>query len=367
MTLKSLLISSDEKTVRILRRVLGDLDIGVEHCPASDEVIRRITRHRFEAIIVDCAEAERAGEVLRAAKTAPVNKRALSIALVDSPVGLKGGFDMGAHFVLHKPLAVERAKASFRAVRALMKRERRLQLRTPVQVPVECIGAARYQAGTLDICEGGMAIQFKGKVAREQSLRFVLTLPGMATKLELWGEMAWEGNADQAGVRFKSVPEEQRDLLRKWLDAQLPDAEPDDPPVTCRLTDLSLGACYLTTSTPFPKSARVSITARTTDVEFRLSGVVRIAHPEFGMGVEFLQAKPEQRDQIRRMIDALRAGGESPDIQVEPEGLESGLPEEHLNPAIDCDDALVGLFRQQAQLPVAAFVEQMHQHRQLQD
>lgn len=367
MNLKSLLMSSDEKTVRILRRVLSDLDIGIEHCQASDEVIRRITRHRFEAIIVDCAEAERACEVLRASKTAPVNKRALSIALVDSPVGLKGGFDMGAHFVLHKPLAVERAKASFRAVRALMKRERRLQLRVPVQVPVECIGASKYQAGTLDICEGGMAVQFKGKVAREQSLRFILTLPGMDSKLELWGEMAWEGNGDQAGVRFKSVPEEQRVSLRKWLSGQLPDAEPDDPPVTCRLTDLSLCACYLTTSTPFPKSARVLITARTSALEIRLSGVVRIAHAEFGMGVEFTQTNPEQRDQIRRMIDALRASGESPDIQVEPEGLESAPSEEPLNPIVESDDALVGLFRHQSQLPVDVFVEQMHQHRQLQN
>src|ERR1019366_6501492 len=50
MGLKSLLLSSDEKTVRVLRRVLSDLEIGVEHCTAVDEAIRRITRQRFEAI-----------------------------------------------------------------------------------------------------------------------------------------------------------------------------------------------------------------------------------------------------------------------------------------------------------------------------
>ncbi|MGB9237113.1 MAG: hypothetical protein WCC04_22115, partial [Terriglobales bacterium] len=133
MSLKSLLLSSDDKTVRVLRRVLSDLEIGLQHCSSSDESIRRITRQRFEAIIVDCSDPLDAGNVLRAAKAAPVNKRALSIVLVEAKVGLKGGFDMGAHFVLHKPLAVERAKSSFRAVRALMKSERRLQLRVPVQ------------------------------------------------------------------------------------------------------------------------------------------------------------------------------------------------------------------------------------------
>src|ERR1019366_3970161 len=107
MNLKSLLLSSDEKTARVLRRVLSDLEIDVKHCRAADDAIRQITRQRFEAIIVDGTNAEEASSVFRGAKAAPVNKRALGIVLVEAPVGLKGGFEMGAHFVLHKPLAVE--------------------------------------------------------------------------------------------------------------------------------------------------------------------------------------------------------------------------------------------------------------------
>src|SRR6202051_2837654 len=134
MNLKSLLLSSDDKTVRILRRVLSDLEINVEHCSGMDDAIRRITRQRFEAIIVDAANVENATNVLKAAQAAPVNKRALAIVLVESSVGLKGGFEMGAHFVLHKPFAVERAKSSFRAVRALMRRGRRGRMGAPRRV-----------------------------------------------------------------------------------------------------------------------------------------------------------------------------------------------------------------------------------------
>src|SRR5208282_724505 len=148
MNLKALLLSPDEKTVRILRRVLGDLEIEVKHSSTADDAIRQITRQRFETIIVDVTNMEEAGSVLRAAKAAPANKRALAIVLVETPVGLKGGFEMGAHFVLHKPFAAERAKASFRAVRALMKRERRMQMRIPVEVPVTCYGSGRYKAKT---------------------------------------------------------------------------------------------------------------------------------------------------------------------------------------------------------------------------
>ena len=367
MELKSLLLSSDDKTVRVLRRVLSDLEIGVEHCPDGDDAIRRITRQRFEAIIVDGANAEKAASVLRGAKASPVNSRALGIVLVEPSVGLKGGFEMGAHFVLHKPLSVERAKASFRAVRALMKRERRLQLRVAVQIPVECSGSGTYKAKTIDLCEGGMAIQFSGRVAKENSLRFTLELPGLDQKLEINGEVAWEGNGAQAGVRFKYVTDEQRSIVRQWLSSHLPEPEQDDPPVSCRLSDLSLGGCYLTTGSPFPRGTRIVLSIKTADLEVRTGGVVLVAHPEFGMGVEF-QATPEQRDHVHRVITTLCANGDkSPEIQVEPNGLETSARDGSLATsrasAAETDDTLVDLFRHQFQAPVETFLQQMREQR----
>ncbi len=374
MNLKSLLLSSDEKTVRILRRVLSDLEIDVEHCDAAEDAIRRITRQRFEAIIVDGANAEEARNVLAAAKAAPVNKRALAIVLVEGSVGLKGGFEMGAHFVLHKPFAVERAKGSFRAVRALMKRERRLQMRVPVQIPVDCQGSTNQsKAKTIDICEGGMAIQFSGRVGKESVLLFSFKLPGTDAGLELRGELAWEGGGNQAGVRFKDATDAQLKTLRQWLNSQLPEPEPDDPPVNCRLTDLSLGGCYLTTGSPFPRGTRVVLSMKAGDLEVRAWGLVLVAHPEFGMGVEFLQTTSEQRDRVHSMITTLRANGDkSPEILVEPEGLDMSSPNIGAASAnkfsaigaAATDDTLVELFRHKFQVPVESFLQQMREQRE---
>jgi DNA-binding response OmpR family regulator len=378
MGLKSLLLSSDEKTVRVLRRVLSDLEIDVEHCTAVDEAIRRLTRQRFEAIIADGANVEDAGSLLRGARAAPVNKRALTVVLVEAPVGLKGGFELGAHFVLHKPLAVERAKASFRAVRAMMKRERRLQLRIPVQIPVECFGwgSRRYRAETLDLCEGGMAVQFAERASKENSLRFSFELPGMTAQgmghiVEIHGELAWEGDGARAGVRFVNATDEQRSALRQWLNCQLPEPEQDDPPVNCQLTDLSLGGCYLATNSPFPRRTRVILKIKTTDFEIRAGGLVLVAHPEFGMGVEFLRSTAEQRDQVLRMIATLRANGDqSPQLQVEPDGLETpssdnsvAMFQSYESGSSSAEDALLDLFRQKSETPVDAFLEQMRAQR----
>src|SRR5215831_8036355 len=108
MSLRSLLLCSDERIVRVLRRVLGDLDIEIELCGSADAALRRLTRQRFEAIIVDCAD-DGANEVLRSARAAPCNRQAVAVAIVEPIIGLRAIFDIGAHFVLYRPVSSERA------------------------------------------------------------------------------------------------------------------------------------------------------------------------------------------------------------------------------------------------------------------
>jgi hypothetical protein len=250
-----------------------------------------------------------------------------------------------------------------------MKRERRMQMRVPVQVPISCFGSASYKANTLDLCEGGMAIKFSGRVPKESPLRFSLELPGMNQVLEIHGELAWEGNSEQAGVRFKDATDEQRNLLRQWLSKQLSEPEENDPPVNCQVTELSAGGCYLTTNSPFPRGTRVMLSIKTSGGEFRGKGFVLVAHPELGMGVEFLQKTADQREQAQHLVATLRGLGDGPELQVEPEELEMS-PDDRLAMAVASksessrsEDALVDLFRQKFQIPVDAFMEQMRETR----
>ena len=369
MSLRSLLLSSDEKTVKVLRRVLSDLEISVDYCSTSEAALRKLTRQRFEAVIVDCSNLDEARAVLKSAQSSPANNRAVAIILVEASVGLRGGFEMGGHFVLHKPLSGERARSSFRAVRALMKRERRRQARVAVQLPVECRGLKsgdHYKAHTIDLCEGGMAVQFQGHFVKEGSLRFSLDLPGTKIKLELEGEVAWEGHPGQAGVRFKNVPDERLFLLRRWLGSQLPELEQDDPPLNCRLSDLSLGGCYLETNSPFCVRTRVILSLKTGEFKAWARGVVRIMHPEFGMGIEFSQSTPAQHEQVHAMIEMLRAGGESAaELKVEPDGLETMAEDSAAGEWPEAEDSLVELFRQKTDVPIEAFLQQMRQQRRV--
>src|SRR5262249_47966876 len=151
----------DEKILRVLRRVLSDLEIDVEHVSEAEAAIRKLTRNRYEAVIVDCHREETAAHVLRSARTALCNKRAVAVAILDGVQPVRSAFDLGDNFVLYKPISMERAKASFRAARALMKCERRRNIRIPVEIQVTLVfsNGEKQKTATTDFSEGGMAVQ----------------------------------------------------------------------------------------------------------------------------------------------------------------------------------------------------------------
>jgi c-di-GMP-binding flagellar brake protein YcgR len=353
MKLSSLLLCSDDKIVRVLRRTLADLDINVEYCVDVDAALRHLTRSRFEAIIVDCADSG-AADVLRRARTAPVNKRAIAVAILDPDTGLRSAFEQGAHFTLYKPVSAERARSSFRAARALMKRERRRNLRLPVNLVVEVVNAAtdtRFKVNTIDIGEGGLALSLPKRSQPQGKWNLFFRLPGVADHIEISAEFAWQGTGTQVGLRFLDPSPEVQHQLREWLGRNSPDGEQDDPPVRCQLTDLSLRGCYLSVSSPFPVSTRITLSMKASGAEMRSEGIVRVMHPDKGMGVEFIQTTDEHRASLEAFLASLANNPESvPELLVEPEGLESDNSlNSNINGSQD-EDALLDLFRKHSTL-----------------
>ena len=363
MKLSSLVMCSDEKIVRVLRRVLSDLEITMEACSDASEAIRVLTRHRFEAVIVDCVDEKQASLVLKSARVAPCNKRAIAVAIIDGQTAVHGAFDLGAHFVLYKPISMERTKASFRAARALMKRERRRNTRVPIQLSVGLVLGAnemrkRVATTTSDLGEGGLALQTNERLAKAGKVQVEFTLPGSKERVTCDGEVAWENAGRQAGIRFVDLSAEVRTQLKNWVAQQSPEMEADDPPVRCRLTDLSPGSCYLETATPFPATTRVLLGVSVSSPH--VYGVVRVMHPESGMGVEFVQRTEEQREQLEQFIQALMKNQDNlPELLVEADGLDSEPA-----PAGDgLNDPLTRLLRKKAALPVEMFLKELRRQR----
>jgi DNA-binding response OmpR family regulator len=368
MNLQALVLCSDDKIVRILRRVLNELEITVEHCPNADAAIQKLTRNRFEAVIVDCTGEQLASSVLKSARSAPCNKRAVAVAIVDGQKGLGSAFELGAHFVLYTPISVERAKTSFRAARALMKRERRRNARIPIEIKVNLDfenGRAEQTAVTSDIGEGGVALSLLRRPKNGERMQVRFVLPGTEYTLQCQGEVAWENATKQTGIRFIELSSVAQAHLNSWLASHSTDLEKDDPPVPCKLTDLSLGGCYLELPSPFPVRTKLILSMRAAESELRVEGVVRVMHPEIGMGVEFTQKTGPQKGQVERFIQTLVGNnGVVPDLMVQPESLDVSDESKPALPAIgDPEDPLLDLFLRKSSLSPQQFHVELGKQR----
>lgn len=327
-----------------------------------------LTRQRFEAVIVDCSDEDAAAGVLKSVRSAPCNKHAVAVAIIDGQKAVRSAFALGAHFVLYKPVSAERARTSFRAARALMKCERRRNTRVAIEIPVLLSlgnGSGQQKATTSDLSEGGMAVYLARRAQKSGSFGIKFTLPGTECVVECKGEVAWENGGSQIGIRFVDLASELRAQLKSWLARHSPEIEKEDPPVPCRLTDLSLGGCYLEVTTPFPAHTRVALTMRIAELQVRVEGVVRVMHPEIGMGVEFVRTTSQQREQVEKLIQALmNSNGALPELVVEPEGMSDPQPAQPSQPVADeTEDPLLDLFRRKTEFTTETFLSELRRQR----
>ena len=369
MNLTSLLICSDDRALRVLRSVLGELEIDVEHCADHASAAKKLTQRSFEAVIIDCKD-DRSFGLLRSLRSGQQNNKSMAIAIIEARTNLQAAFKLGANFVVFKPISTEKAKSSFRAARALMKRERRRSVRLHVNIAAYL----RFQNGEGEqvnisgLSEGGMSVRFGGSPGKKVGpIGFSFALPDTTTVIEAMGTIAWQDSRHHAGIQFAALPEASQQSLTEWL--RLRSGEKHDPPIRCTLFALSSGGCFLRTQSPFPPQTRIELLLRAADCSVKAQGKVHLMDPELGMGIEFLTPTPEHRERLQELIQQITARPDTvSEVLVEPEGIDwdqeaadaaaTPSPANEVNP-----DSLLELFRTGASLAKGQFLLELEKHR----
>jgi hypothetical protein len=140
----------------------------------------------------------------------------VAVAIIDGQTALRRAFEMGAHFVVFKPISCERAKSSFRAAKSLVKQERRRSVRVSVRIPV----SLRFQNGEAE--DGSIFGLSEGRISVELSLQridacvlgFCFTPPDTTILIEASGLIAWQNSDRRAGIRFTKLSDSVLFLMR---------------------------------------------------------------------------------------------------------------------------------------------------------
>ena len=277
-------------------------------------------------MIVDYDDPHSAALVLQNAYQSSAPHKTVTVALLGDKTKVRHVFGAGANFVLYKPISQQQAEASLRAAMALMKRERRRSFRVPVQLPGKTAGRkwrgdgrhpARPERGRSGRSGGTAAVPGRHHQCSFRAAR-------SDTEMDIRGEVAWANPNGESGVRYIDLPDNLRQTLKAWVVTNAAEFLPEDPePVSeCKLTDLSLGGCYVETESPFPERSGIVLCLKAEDMEVQAEGMVRVMHPEFGMGIEFASGTAEQREHVGTFINFLTSRpGTLPQLLITPRAL----------------------------------------------
>ena len=228
MVLECLLLCRDPDTLRVFRRALDDLGIGVEVATAAESALERLDRSKFDAVIVDCDVAG-GNDVLAGIQQSPSNKRAIAIAVINGSTNMRTAFEMGAHFALDKPITLERVLRSLRAAHGFMVTEQRRYFRHAVDTKAYLsFGVVKHlPCKVTNLSDGGMAIALSEHISPSWAVEVRFDLPGIPETLEMKGEFAWADGKGNAGIRFVYIPIDSKRWLGKWLSERITDADTD--------------------------------------------------------------------------------------------------------------------------------------------
>lgn len=369
MTLHALLVSKDDYAAEVLSRALANFAVAVERFSEAEIALHRLGEQRFDNVIVDFDEPEIANQILQVA-IKPEAGTLITIGLLSDAKRVREVLKAGAKFILHKPVTGEHATATLRAATALLRRERRRSFRVAVQAPVQISlsGGDPIEGIMLDLSQTGMEVLAAQPMHPAALIGLRFSLPDGDVEIDAHGEIAWANPNGQSGVRFLDLPATQVEKLKAWLLANAREVPPEEPdPVSfCKLTDLSLGGCYVETESPFPEGALVDLCLKAADMEFHADGMVRIMHPGSGMGLEFPSRTTEQRETVTNFIQFLTSRpGTMPELLISPKSLVAdesqfqteNSSEDHL------EDPLLELLRNAQSLTQKQFLADLHQQR----
>ena len=363
--IRALLVVQNQTTVETLTSLLRGQGVEVTCVPNAAEALARIPEHAPDLVFSELDQAGDAAWLLDSVRPANGAASLLSVLILTDESERAAALRLGAHFIIYEPASLSQIRSVLLATKSLMSRERRRTTRVPIQIPVTLSWqqADNVEGILLDVSETGMDVLISKPVASFTDLSFCFSLPDRAAPVEGRGTVAWSRSTGESGVRFENLSEDAHLALNTWLDSSAPASLEQDVAsgVLCKLTDLSLGACYVESESPFPIGTRLDLILQARGTFAAAGGSVRVLHPAYGMGIEFLAETDQQRAAVEGFLDFLVSQpGVTPELRCIPREF---IPLTQLPTDATSTDSLLDLIRNDADMSQENFLTELKRQR----
>lgn len=226
MHARVLLSTKDSSLQRVMQNAVCESGAETEISSEAGEARWALMHKRFDLLVLDCDDKSGI-DILMAARQGCLNRHCIVLAITSGLSTVKSTYELGANFVLDKPVSMEQASRTMQGALECILRERRKYFRHPIassaQLRFSDLLDLRVQL--CNVSEGGAAIQSTIPLYPGWGVDMKLNLTGDPESIEAGGYVAWAHRNGHAGIRFMVLSEKARKQLNQWLDSLVIDVD----------------------------------------------------------------------------------------------------------------------------------------------
>ena len=220
MALECVLLTGDSVLLSTIRAKFSERGIELLVRKDAASALEFSKRRHLDGFVIDCDDVPQGKEALRSIPANPANKQSVMLAIVNGRTSVSEAFEMGANFVLGKPIQDGRICAVLDMAVPKMEREHRRYFRHPVDLPIELqlYTGQSFRAKMRNISEGGFAIR-TSETLPEGVLSVQFDLPSIEPETLRGRAVVVWASASIAGLRFLYLEPHCRAGFQAWLDS----------------------------------------------------------------------------------------------------------------------------------------------------
>lgn len=221
-----LVVSNDAVTVAQLNESMGKLAMFPEICAEIPTALGLLSSRKFEAVMVDFKLGAQGKAIIEKIRLSPSNRTAVIFAISDTDTETAAAYKAGSNFVLRRPLFPNAIDRNLKVAYGLIVRERRRYFRCPVEIPaVISKPDAEIRGQTVNISEGGIAINTSVPLGPGINVQVEFTLPGHKSRFVVGAAVRWCRDT-YLGLQFTALSPEVSSELQEWLARRLEESLP---------------------------------------------------------------------------------------------------------------------------------------------
>ena len=217
MQVNSLLVTRDSRVQETVAEVFAGVDLRLREDAKS--ALDIITKSHFDGFIIDCDGMEEGKSIIAGIRSSRANHQSVIFTIVDGTTSVATAIELGANFVLSKPVQANRLEAYLRSSIQKMEAEHRRYFRYQLTLEAEVIlrDGATIPAQILNVSDGGFAMRLLDRAHLHGAVTIWFIIPGAQRSVITVSAAPCWSTEPIFGMKIVSMDDDSRSAYEEWL------------------------------------------------------------------------------------------------------------------------------------------------------